>query len=144
MPRPASGTLGARPHHGGAHSHFPPEIMPAQASPEVSQGQDPIRDSLLSVVNQTTGDFPLTVNSAAGVRVYSGRNVSMNLPLPEQFDPKKDSWHTWKKSLVYFFRTIRLPDIRTEWGSDIYSLDIHSNGITRAVQNRRIPEILRS
>jgi hypothetical protein len=130
-PRGASGTgFGNTSLNGGERPQYPSEIEPATASPEVSQGQEPRRDLLLSTIRQTWEEIPLTVNQPGGVRVTGGRNVSMNLPLPERFDPEKDSWHTWKKSLIYFFRTIRLPDILTEYGSEMYSLDVHSNVIT--------------
>jgi hypothetical protein len=120
-------------HNGGEQTSSIPEI-PSQASPS----EEHIRDTLDAAIRKLDGDMPIMVNRPAGVQVNSGRNVQMNLPLPERFNPEQDSWHTWKKALIYFFRTIRLPDILTEVGSQRYSLDIHSNVITMLM--RIIPE----
>jgi hypothetical protein len=117
----------------GTSGAAPPSDIAFEENP--SEGE--IRRTVSSILERLD-EMPITVNRPAGVQVQSGRNVSMNLPLPEKFNPETDSWHTWHKALVYFFRTIRLPDILTEEGSARYSMDIHSNVITMLL--RIIPE----
>jgi hypothetical protein len=84
----------------------------------------------------------LAVNRPHSVQVSGSNNVTMNIPLPEKFVPDQDSWHTWKKSLEYFFRTINLPRILTQEGCTLYPLDVHSRIITMLL--RIIPEVDRA
>jgi hypothetical protein len=108
------------PRQASAQSNMSNYPLPFGSIEDVPQGRtgESLRHQTLNVPHQQIGvsnQIQLAVNRPQGVQINGGNNVTMNIPLPDQFDPEKDSWNIWKKSLQYFFRTINLPFVRKRY-----------------------------
>lgn len=60
--------------------------------------------------------------------------IMLRVPMPDRFDPARHSWHTWKRSLLFFLRSMKLPYILEPEGAHEYTVDVHSNVIALLIQ----------